>query len=386
MTPLSLNDPIRMNKTLKTIIYILAPLTAILALGAASLVWYQAIVPEQDRVEMPRPFAVSSDAFSAGLSGNLALALEKFNISEKDIVVKATEMPGDSVNNIYTITVPANLSLTLLNYTVTRMAREMGGEILRGIESADGKSLSLTLGTGKTASDILIIKKARKLAQKSIKVAIIIDDLGIKNINLAKRLCSLGQPVTLAILPFQRYTSKVIDLARDSDISYILHMPMEPKSKNVNPGKGALLSEDDASTIVKKLARAFKDVPDAEGINNHMGSKVTEDKRIMESLMSDLAKRKVFFLDSKTSHDTVGYSTSQRSGVRSAMISGYIDATNETEVIEKRLDALTELAIKNGSAIMLGHDRPLTVAALEKKIPEMLKRGISFVPLSEMVR
>ncbi len=375
-----------MNKHLKTIVFIIAPLTAVLALGAALFLWYRALVPEQDRVIIRVPFTVSSEAFSAGLEGNIVSALARHGISPNDIETEKADMPGGQINNIYNVTVPANASLTLLNLTLTRMTTDMGGEVYRGIESADGKSLTLTLGASKKPTDIIILKKSRKKRERVVKVAIVIDDLGIKDIDLAKRLCNLSEPVTLAILPFQRYTGKVIDLARDTDTHYILHMPMEPQNASVNPGKGALFASDDNATVRKKLEQAFRDVPGAEGMNNHMGSKVTESERIMETVMDILSDRKVFFLDSKTSHNTVGYKTSQKKGVRGAIISGYFDATHDREAIEKRFDALTDIALKNGVAIMLGHDHPLSVEVLERKLPEMKKLGLTFVPLRELVR
>ncbi|MFC1528608.1 divergent polysaccharide deacetylase family protein, partial [Candidatus Latescibacterota bacterium] len=135
----------------------------------------------------------------------------------------------------------------------------------------------------------------------------------------------------------------------------------------------------------RKLIRAFKSVDNAEGLNNHMGSKATEDTRTMEYVMEYLHENNIFFLDSQTSRESAGYSISQKKGVRGAVITGYIDVEDKKEYIEKRLDILIQHAEENGSAIILGHDRPNTISVLEKKLPEYEGQGIQFVRVSDLV-
>lgn len=365
---------------------ILAPLIALTALGASSYLWYKALVPEASRMEIRPPFQASKEVFSAGLKGNLAVAMADFNIGEKDIKARPADEFEDQINTIYTITIPSNLSLTLVNLRITRMVHAMGGNVIRGLESNDKGSLSLTLGVGKKATDIVIIKKRSGVTVKTTRIAIVIDDLGIKDIDLARRLCALDRDITLAILPFQRHTSEIVRLAHSTQTPYILHMPMEPKSDEVNPGKGAILVSDNDSDIKKKLDRAFDDVDGARGLNNHMGSKATEDPRVMECLMKYLGTKTCFFLDSQTSRESVGFGISRKVKIPGAKITGYIDAVDQKEEIEKRLDDFTKFALENGTAIILGHDRPLTVEILERKLPEMEQAGITFVPLTDLIR
>ena len=47
-------------------------------------------------------------------------------------------------------------------------------------------------------------------------------------------------------------------------------------------------------------------MPHAIGFNNHMGSKFTEDERLMKVVIDTAKQRGVFFLDSKTTAKSVG--------------------------------------------------------------------------------
>jgi len=368
------------------ILYIVAPLIAVVALGASLFLWYRALTVEKERITLPEPFRVSPRAFSAGLKGNLRMTLREFGIGEKDIESRTPEPPVDGMGRIYTVRVPRNVSLTLLNQRITRMVREMGGDVIRGIEGSSGRRLALTLGVGRTPTDVVVLRKVPRVAARKARVAVIIDDLGIKSVDLARRLCNLDQTVTLAVLPFQKHTREVVELAERTDTPYMLHMPMEPKSKKADPGEGAIRFGDDEETVRKKLGRAFRSVSGARGLNNHMGSRVTEDMRTMEYVMGYLREKDYFFVDSRTSRASVGYRVSQKSGVRGAAISGYIDVEDEQSAIEKRLDELAQYAFKNGFAIILGHDRPNTVEVLERKLPALEKKGITFVKVSDLVR
>ncbi len=329
---------------------------------------------------------ITPDAFSLGLEGNLEARLVAFGIGEKQVKIREAEEPYQELRNVYTVNVPERESLTLVHLQISQMAREMGGKIFQGIESANGRTLTLTLGAGRTPTDIVILRKIRGLPIRKARMAVIIDDLGVRSIAYARKLCALEQEVTLAVLPFQRYTGSIVDLARETGTSYMLHMPMEPENPGVNPGEGALFISDPAQLINEKLSRAFRSVDGARGMNNHMGSKATQDIRTMEVVMTYLRENHYFFVDSQTSRASKGYLLSQKKGVKSEVLTRYLDVEDDEDFIEKRIDELAATAFDTGLAVVIGHDRPKTIAVLERKLPELAARGIVFVPVSDVVR
>ena len=369
---------VKQKKKLLLYLNIILPLIAVLMLGVSSFLWYKALKPPKITPPVIKQSKVAPKAFSAGLQGNLIDTLTELGIDEKSIKREDADKTQNGVYQVYTIITPENASLTLINQKITAMAKNMGGSIFSGIEGSDGETLTVTLGAGKTPTDIVIFKKKSGVEPSRAKMAIIVDDVGIHNIKSTRRLCDLDQTVTLSILPFQPNTSRAVDLATDTKTPYMLHMPMEPKSPKTNPGEGAILTSDNEDLIMKKLNDAFKNVKGAQGLNNHMGSKVTENIRVVEVIMDYLSSNKYFFVDSKTSLNTVGYQTSYKTGVKSAIIDGYLDVSDDMDAIGKKLDHMADIAFEKGIAITICHDRPNTIEVLEKKLPELEKKGHCF--------
>jgi polysaccharide deacetylase 2 family uncharacterized protein YibQ len=218
------------------------------------------------------------------------------------------------------------------------------------------------------------------------KMAVIVDDFGARAPDGAERLCALDQEVTLSILPFQSNTRAVVDLARRTGTAYIAHIPMEPQSRNEDPGEGALKTADPAQAIRDKLARAFRSIEGAPGCNNHMGSLATEDVRVMEAFMGWMAEQGLFFVDSQTSRQSVGHSLAQKRGVKSAKLTSFLDVENDPAAIEQRLRSLADRACDGELVVAIGHDRPHTIDVLERVLPELAEQGIVFIPASEAVR
>lgn len=375
------------KKWLFLLIGIILPLIAVCALGVSSYLWYRALKPEL----IPPPTVVARsqvnpDIFSAELKGNLAEVMSGFGIGEKSISRVDRDVSKDGVRHIYTVKVPEKVSLILVNLKITTMAKDMGGSVFHGIESSDGRILTLSLGARKTPTDVVILKKYPGIEAILAKMAVIIDDVGVRNTETAANFCELDQTITLSILPFRPYTSQAVELARATKTPYMLHMPMEPKSSRANPGEGVLLVKDDKSVIRRKLLKAFRSVQGAGGLNNHMGSKVTENVRTMEIVMEFLSQNNLFFIDSKTTLNTVGYYISNKTGVKSAIIDGFLDVDNSETAVENKLELLAKQALTNGRILVIGHDRPNTLAVLKRKLPELEKKGITFVGAHEMIR
>lgn len=368
------------------LVYFLLPLIALSTLGVSSYLWYRAFKPGAISPPVVSTTEKKPETFSEELPEHLTRLLSDFGVEERDIKRKDADQRKDGVRHIYTVKIPEKSSLMLLNLRVTLLVKSLGGSIFRGIEGADGTMLTLTLGASKQPTDIIILRKIPGIELKQAKMAIIIDDVGFRSSDSARRFCNLGQVVTLSILPFQPHTMQDVELARETGTPYMLHMPMEPRSSEAKPGEGVILDDDDKSVILQKLRKAFRSVNGAPGLNNHMGSKVTDNVRAMEFIMAFLAENDLFFVDSKTSLNTAAYATSTRMGVKSAIINSYLDNEDDEAYIENRLEKLATHAFDNGQAIAIGHDRSNTLAVIERKLPELEKRGITFVPVSALIR
>jgi polysaccharide deacetylase 2 family uncharacterized protein YibQ len=218
------------------------------------------------------------------------------------------------------------------------------------------------------------------------RIALVLDDWGY---NLKNRAFITDNDfhVTLSVLPFKVFSTHVAQLAYHKNKEVIIHMPMEPLHKeNYGLEENTLLTSMDKSTVLKILNRAFAVVPYAQGISNHMGSRATEDARLMKTVMEYLRSRNYFFLDSLVTPKTVGKEMAKKFGVGFGRRDVFIDNVSDPVYIRSQLAQLAAKARRSGTAIGIGHDRPMTIAVLKEAIPELEKEGYRFVNLSEIIR
>ena len=223
------------------------------------------------------------------------------------------------------------------------------------------------------------IVKARKRA----KVAIVIDDFGY-SMNNVEALLDIGEPFTLSILPKQRYSHEVANLARSRGYEVMLHLPLEAQRKDVKEESDTIRSGMSENEVITRLKRDIADVPGIDGVSNHQGSKATEDKALMAEILQYLKKNKLYFFDSLTSQNSVCREVASEVDIRYARRDIFLDNTSDVAAIEKQLAELKKMAFARGKAIAVCHDRKNTAAALSRMMPEMSAEGIEFVYLSDM--
>jgi uncharacterized protein len=217
------------------------------------------------------------------------------------------------------------------------------------------------------------------------KVAIIIDDLGYQK-EIAERIMNLNYPVAISILPFLPYSQFVAQMAKEKEMTVLLHMPMEAHNSNVNPGEGAIFSTMNEEEIRNKMRSVFQNLPNVNGMNNHMGSKVTENREIMKIVLSEIKAKDMFFIDSMTSPDSVGYELSRDMGIKTAYRTVFLDNEQDIDYIRSQVQLLKEFALKNGNAIAIGHPYCNTIDVLIEAGLLLQAGGIEIVDLEELLK
>ncbi|MGE5414416.1 MAG: divergent polysaccharide deacetylase family protein [Syntrophomonadaceae bacterium] len=218
------------------------------------------------------------------------------------------------------------------------------------------------------------------------RVAIVIDDLG-NELAPATRIAGWREPVAGAVLPDLRWSAASAEALARGGHEVLLHLPMEPEGyPRVRPGPGLVLRSQSDGEIERLLEEDLATVPGAVGVNNHMGSAATADARVMRAVVRVLSKRGLFFLDSRTTDATVAERTAEESSVRAASRHVFLDDVAREDPIRAQLDELVRRAHQDGAAIAIGHPYPVTLFVLEKELPEMGKRGVEIVKVSELVK
>ena len=228
--------------------------------------------------------------------------------------------------------------------------------------------------------------RALSLPPKGPRVAIIIDDLGYNEKDYRPFL-EIGCPLTFAVLPSLPYSHRIAKEAKGRNREVLLHLPLEPLNYPAkNPGKGVLLSSMSRKELRKVLIQDLESVPGATGVSNHMGSRLTRERKPMSILLTELKRRNLFFVDSLTTSGTIVAPLARELGVRVGARNIFLDNYRERAYIERQLDELAKIARKKGEAVGVGHPYGITAAVLKDRLPQWEKEGIRIVSASRIVR
>lgn len=206
-------------------------------------------------------------------------------------------------------------------------------------------------------------------------IAIIIDDMGNQR-EWGERTVRLPFPMTLAFLPQRPYTQQHATLAHRLGKEIMLHAPME-NQRNLPLGELALTSTMDAHGLAQTLRTAIASIPHLSGVNNHMGSRLTEDVLAMEAVMGELRQHPLYFVDSRTTAASVAYDSARRHGIPALNRDVFLDHVISESAIHVQFLRLLDIARRQGTAIAIGHPHPETVRYLEHALPRLAEQGIS---------
>ncbi|MBY0417967.1 MAG: divergent polysaccharide deacetylase family protein [Pararheinheimera sp.] len=214
------------------------------------------------------------------------------------------------------------------------------------------------------------------------QVAIVIDDIGYHQIDY--KLLELPYDLTFAVIPHTPHSNAVAKAAYQKRRDVILHMPME-SARRADLSKNALKVTMNRSQIEHKLQAAFADVPYAIGVNNHMGSYFTEQANAMDWTLGYIAKRQLFFLDSKTTARSQAGVYAKKHQMPLLTRQVFLDNDRSYKALDKQFKLMIKLAQQHKYAIAIGHPYPETYAYLKKHLADLTAYGIEVVKLSALL-
>lgn len=216
-------------------------------------------------------------------------------------------------------------------------------------------------------------------------IALVIDDNGY-SLEQSRAFISLPFPLTLSVLPSLEYSRKVAQEALKGGKEVILHCPMESYRGNKWLGPGAVLTSMSEEEIRAQVEADLYDVPGASGVNNHMGTKATEDSRVMRALLSYLQDRNLFFLDSRVTSASKAGEVGMELGVPVLQCDLSVDHTPDPAAITLRLSRLKEIARKKNYAIGIAHVyTPGLIELIEEAALQWQAEGFELVTLSQLL-
>ena len=235
--------------------------------------------------------------------------------------------------------------------------------------------------------DNVIVKEEsyNPVKEDQFLIAVVIDDMGINEEN-SKKIIGLKAKLTTSFLTYGENLKKFLASAKAANKEIIAHIPMEPYAAS-NTAPDQLTVDMENGEIEEKLKMVLDHFDKGLiGGNNHMGSKFTENREKMAVVMNVLAKRKMFFLDSKTSTNAVGCDIAKEFKVKCVNRDVFLDNEDDYDSILNQLKQTEKVASKKGYAVAIGHPKTQTVRALHDWAEKLDKKRFKLVHLSEILK
>ncbi len=255
------------------------------------------------------------------------------------------------------------------------------------VQSNHKTLIDISLGGHRTHRVVFVpfVERPTPIPRKADRprVAIIIDDMGY-DLDVARRFLEMDAGFSVSILPHSPFQVEIATLAHNSDREVLLHLPMEPlEYPAVDPGPGALITSMSPNELLAELKRDLDAVPYISGVNNHMGSRLTEDAARMRQVFTILKKRRLFYVDSLTSPNSQCARVARLFRLPFAERQVFLDHTQEANAVRFQIKRLLSIARKHGQAVGIAHPYPVTFEILNEQLPHM-RREVSIVPVSRL--
>ncbi len=217
------------------------------------------------------------------------------------------------------------------------------------------------------------------------KLAIIIDDLGPR-LNTYGLIAKIKYPLTLSIMPAMSKTKYLVETISTKNREILIHFPWEALKVKVDNYPIKIDSKMSDSQIKKMINRALEENPRAIGVNNHMGSLISLNERILQVFMADLSGRGLFFIDSHTIANSKAYTIAKRKKVFAAKNNVFLDYKNEENSIRQQFSYAVNKAKKQGQAIAICHANRKRMIKLLPLLMSKYADEVEFVVVSQLVK
>ena len=232
---------------------------------------------------------------------------------------------------------------------------------------------------------LTIAASSAAIADQRPVLSLVIDDLGY-SLDNGMAAIDLDGEHTYAILPGTSFGRQLAERAHALGKEVILHLPMQSINSASTHEPHALNEAMDEDELTDKVHRLLREVPFIRGVNNHMGSHLTEFDFFMRPVMDSIRgyNPDLYFLDSRTSPRSVARAQALDAGLRSVSRDVFLDHETNPESIRLQIQIWLTRAYERGSAIAIGHPYDNTIDELRAALPAA-RTEFSFLPVSRVI-
>ncbi|MDE5591693.1 MAG: divergent polysaccharide deacetylase family protein [Helicobacter sp.] len=220
------------------------------------------------------------------------------------------------------------------------------------------------------------------------QLAIIIDDIAF--MTQYQAAINLPFKITPSFFPPYEDAPNTPQIAKMAPF-YMVHLPLEALNFRQ---KGHLNASDSKEVIQQRIQAIKKDFPNLAFLNNHTGSKFTQDEVAMSFLLEVLNQEGVTFVDSRTTAKSVTREYYQKQKVPSLntcqetpFLERDVFLDNERDVVEitNNIIKAVEIAKFKGYAIAIGHPHEETLNTLRNMSGFLEESGVNLVYVKELI-
>ncbi len=215
-------------------------------------------------------------------------------------------------------------------------------------------------------------------------LAIVIDDIG-HNLHRPKDFLALGLPLNFSILPGLSHSKQAARMILGAGRELLIHLPMEPFDyPKMDPGPSPLLLNYNSKRTLSRMKEYLAGFPSAIGVSNHMGSAYTYDAAKMRVVQGEVARHRLFFLNSKTSASPVPAEIARNHGYSYLERDVFLDNEPGPSKVRRQLNRAIGLARQRGQAIAIGHPIPATYRIIKEVFSGGSAKGVELSPISRL--
>ncbi|HEY4136614.1 MAG TPA: divergent polysaccharide deacetylase family protein [Alphaproteobacteria bacterium] len=223
-------------------------------------------------------------------------------------------------------------------------------------------------------------------ADKRPRIALIMTGLGQSAAATEAAIQRLPGAVTLAFAVYARNLPQWVDLSRAAGHEVLLTVPMEPVDYPANdPGPYTLLSTLTQAQNRERLTWLLSRFTGYSGVINLMGSRFTTLPDPLKPVLSEINRRGLLFVDSRSSLNSVAAKLAGDIKLPRAINNRFIDTKASRADIDQRLEELEQIARAEGVAVGVGAPYPVTLERVTRWAQELEGKGIVLAPVSAVV-
>jgi len=331
------------------------------------------------------PGRASANTADDSITGKLRACLIRF---EADTAAMTVKTAADSSLITIRVPVPRGRPVEYLVWSLTQTADEAGFTVAdcEYDEKKERGLIRFTPADGRVPEVRLAFSISNRYFSATARVAFLIRDFGFEPDQTTLDFLSFPAPLTVTMIPAgtkSEWTSKIADHYRKE---VVIALPMESHAA-VSPPAGAsvIMIHHSAEQISGHLSRAASRIPEFSGFINQWGTRVMQDSRVMEIVLTGIKKEHGYFIDTKITPNSVAPAVARRLKVPFRAVDFEIPKNADAAAVDILLSELTAAAQNTGSALAAGYPTPALIGSLKKRLPSFAENGVTLVYVSAIV-